>query len=48
MSVPTRDILWEKNLISIIGIEGYLSEFLCLIPETEEWNREFNLYQLLK
>jgi hypothetical protein len=48
MNVPTRDSLWEKNKISIFGIEKYLSEFMCLIPETEEWNREFNLYQLLK
>lgn len=47
LSVPNRDDLWERQMIQRIGLENYLTEFLCLIPGTTEYNREVNLNKLL-
>lgn len=47
ISIPHRDDYWSKTMIDIYSLDSFLSEFLCLVPGTPEWNREKNLYQLL-
>lgn len=48
LNVPNRDQKWEDDQIFCLGgVEEYLTEFMCLIPGTKEWNREINLRKLL-
>jgi hypothetical protein len=48
LSVPNRDQNWiNREIKNIGGLEYFLTEYMCLIPGTKEWNREINLHKLL-
>lgn len=40
--------LIDENIIKKIGISSYLKEYLCLFPESKEYNRLSNIYKILE
>lgn len=44
----TLSLIDEKSVIKKIGISSYLKEYLCLFPESKEYNRLSNIYKILE